>query len=67
MYKDVIVCNKCKYFFINPEGICMCNSEKGIAFPKTDDYCSYGEPAQGSREIDNSAILEMVYKQRRNG
>ncbi len=67
-YKNVITCSECNHFFINPEGISMCNSEKGIAFPTGADYCSYAEPAENgsTREVNNSELLRLVYEQRRS-
>ena len=67
MYKDIVLCNGCKYFFINPENICMCNNEKGLAFPTGADYCSYAEASDSKREFNNSELLKLVYQQRRNG
>ncbi len=67
MYKDITICGNCNYFFVNPEGICMCNNEKGLAFPTSGDYCSYAEASDSKREINNSELLKRVYEQRRNG
>jgi hypothetical protein len=67
MYKDITTCSNCKHFYINPEGISMCNNEKGLAFPTATDYCSNAEPSEGKREVYNSELLRRVYEQRRNG
>lgn len=65
MYKDVVACNECEYFYINPEGMSMCKNEKGLPFPKITDYCSNGSAAKTSRQFDNSELLRKVYEQRR--
>ncbi len=66
MYKDIVECGNCKHFFINPEGICMCNNENGLAFPTTADYCSHAEASDSKREVNNSELLKRVYEQRRS-
>ncbi len=66
MYKDVILCGNCTHFFVNPEGIGMCENEKGLAFPTAGDYCSKGEASDESREVNNSELLKRVYEQRRS-
>jgi hypothetical protein len=67
MYKDVTLCENCKHFFVNPEGIGMCQNEKGLAFPTSGDFCSKAEKTEGSREVNNSELLKRVYEQRRGG
>ena len=66
MYKDIITCSNCKHFYINPEGICMCNNEKGLAFPTGADFCTNAEASDTKREVNNSELLKLVYQQRRN-
>ena len=66
MYKDITTCSNCKHFYINPEGIGMCNNEKGLAFPSAVDYCSNAEPTDEKRDVANSELLKLVYEQRRN-
>ena len=65
MYKDITTCANCSHFYVNPEGIGMCQNEKGLAFPTAADYCSNAEAADGSREVNNSELLRRVYEQRR--
>ena len=67
MYKDITLCSNCKHFYINPEGISMCNNEKGLACPTGGDYCSNAEASDSKREVNNSELLKLVYEQRRNG
>ncbi len=67
MYKDITTCSNCKSFYVNPEGIGMCQNEKGLAFPTAADYCSNAEKSDGTREVNNSELLRRVYEQRRNG
>ena len=67
MYKDITTCSNCKHFYVNPEGICMCNNEKGLAFPTAGDFCSNAEASDEKREVNNSELLKRVYEQRRNG
>lgn len=66
MFKDVVVCNQCEYFFINQDGSTMCTNKRGIPFPSAVDYCSYGKLSESERTIDNTELLKLVYEQRRS-
>lgn len=65
MTKDIVTCNECEHFYINPDGITMCKNDRGLPFPNVNDYCSYGIFSDSSRTIDNSELLRRVYEQRR--
>lgn len=39
----VIRCKDCKYWETMPEGMKDCSNSQGIAYPKDNDFCSYGE------------------------
>ena len=67
MYKDVTVCNNCKHYLINPDGVPSCSNQRGLPFPSPTDFCSNGEATNESREVSNSDILKLVYEQRRQG
>ncbi len=61
---EIINCNNCEYFFINPEGITMCNNSRGLPFPNINDYCSYAKSTEVERQFNNSELLKRVYEQR---
>ncbi|MBR6159997.1 MAG: hypothetical protein IKQ40_06805 [Lachnospiraceae bacterium] len=67
MYKDIITCSSCSHFFINSEGVSMCDNPRGLPFPSTVDYCSGAEPSDKDRTVNNSELLKLVYEQRRGG
>ncbi|MCR5475302.1 MAG: hypothetical protein K6F28_08885 [Lachnospiraceae bacterium] len=67
MYKDIITCSSCSHFFINSEGVSMCDNPRGLPFPSTADYCSGAEKSDKDRTVDNSELLKLVYEQRRSG
>ncbi len=66
MYKDIVTCNTCKHFYINPDGVSMCDNQQGLPFPSANDYCSQGVASDATRVIDNGELLRKVYEQRRS-
>lgn len=65
MYKDVIMCNECEFFYVNQDGSTMCTNKRGIPFPGMTDFCSSGKMSTTARTIDNGELLKLVYEQRR--
>ncbi len=64
--RDVVMCINCKHFYINPDGISMCDNKQGLPFPSANDFCSQGVASHGDRVVDHGELLRMVYQQRRN-
>lgn len=65
MVKDVVICGECEHFYINSDGSAMCTNKRGIPFPNSADYCSYGVASEKARAMDNDRLLKMVYEQRK--
>ena len=59
---EVVRCKDCKYWELMPEGMHDCINSRGLAYPKTKDYCSYGVRCKDKEtvpiEIKRQALAE---------